>query len=163
MKEKYVTAFGEAHTIADWSRRTGINRDTISLRLKRGVSPEVALKTKGKMKRDNLKRYELNGRSQTLQQWANEIGTSYCAMYHRVCVRGMSLEDALKVKNQKDRRTEKYCVYSKSTEELLVFDANIPKISEILGLAPETVRSYIFRQGRPGESQKYLFVRSKEV
>lgn len=40
---KLITAFGETLTQAEWAERTGIKRETIAMRLKRGWAPELAL------------------------------------------------------------------------------------------------------------------------
>jgi len=43
---KIITAFGESMTQAQWAEKTGIKRETISMRLRRGWSAELALSKK---------------------------------------------------------------------------------------------------------------------
>ena len=43
----FLTLNGESHTIAEWSRITGINKQTISERNKKGWPVERVLSTKG--------------------------------------------------------------------------------------------------------------------
>lgn len=38
-----ITAFGQSLTATDWSLRTGLHRDTILHRIRKGISPETAL------------------------------------------------------------------------------------------------------------------------
>lgn len=40
---RFITAFGETLTQAEWSEKTGIKRETIAMRLNRGWNPEQAL------------------------------------------------------------------------------------------------------------------------
>lgn len=42
-KTIYVACFGEKLTLADWSKRTGISKQSIRRRLERGIAPEIAL------------------------------------------------------------------------------------------------------------------------
>ena len=43
---KIITAFGKSMTQAEWANQTGIKRETISMRLRRGWSAELALSKK---------------------------------------------------------------------------------------------------------------------
>lgn len=38
-----IPAFGQSLTATDWSSRTGLHRDTIIHRIRKGISPEIAL------------------------------------------------------------------------------------------------------------------------
>lgn len=40
---RLITAHGETLTLAEWAERIGVDRETISKRLKRGVLPEIAV------------------------------------------------------------------------------------------------------------------------
>jgi hypothetical protein len=108
---------GENLSLTEWSLRLGTKRRTLQNRLMRGWTVEQAFSNeaiRGQVVRARVKvekvekvekeprqrkersarRYEHNGRSQTLRQWAEETGVNYSTMRNRVS-RGWSIEHIL--------------------------------------------------------------------
>lgn len=82
---------GKSQTLAQWSRETGIDQDTLSARLKRGYSVEDAL-TKST---DIYKYYAtFNGITKPVKEWCEEMGMPYKTVAYRV-KHGMKPEEAL--------------------------------------------------------------------
>lgn len=80
---RYIEFRGARRTIAEWSEVTGIPQDTIRRRLESGQSPEATLtrphKTRGHMLRHD-------GRSQTVSQWARELGMQVTTLFGRLAL-----------------------------------------------------------------------------
>jgi len=85
----YVTHAGETMTLADWGRRIGIKGHSICRRLRNGWSVEDALTlpaAPGKLSGPpgNSRTVTYNGRTQTLAQWAREIGVDRVTLWQRI-------------------------------------------------------------------------------
>lgn len=74
---------GERHSQSEWGRRTGVPQCTISLRLKRGWSPEEALTRPGGGRPERLPGVEFNGETHSLFEWSQITGIDYRALHSR--------------------------------------------------------------------------------
>jgi len=87
---------GEVKTVTEWSSIYGLNIKTIPLRIKRGWSPESAIKTPG------IETFEFDGVTKTYSQWAKEYGIDRGTLRSRV-KSGWSFSDAVSKKVKKKR------------------------------------------------------------
>lgn len=89
-------AFGEIHTLAEWSRKTGIYYGTIWKRLLYGWSIEDALSKPAKTRNivDRAERYEAFGQSLTIREWSERCGVNVRTLYRRLD-NGWPIEKAL--------------------------------------------------------------------
>lgn len=83
----------------DWAMRSGYAENLTLDRIDndKGYSPDNcrwATAQDQANNRSNNIRIEYQGRTQTLKQWANELGLKYCTLYYRV-KHGMSFEEAI--------------------------------------------------------------------
>jgi len=87
---------GISDSIVGWARRLGHNVNVLRSRLFLGWSVEQTLDTPctGHTPRASTKRYELNGESLTIVQWARKTGLRRKTISHRINA-GWSIEDAL--------------------------------------------------------------------
>ena len=97
---------GETHTIAEWSRISGMNYDLIKSRIYRGWSADEVFETplgeyplSKKLAQKGC--IEFEGEKHTLREWAEITGLRHATIYKRLGS-GWSIEDALTkpVKNQ---------------------------------------------------------------
>lgn len=99
-----ITSQGVTLTVAEWSRRTGIGRDTIAARIDiLGWSTDDAVsidsRDKDKSNRRWLEPIEFNGKKLTIQEWSAETGISVAAIRSRLYRRNWPVSLALTVKN----------------------------------------------------------------
>ena len=87
----------------DWAMANGY-KDSLTIdRIDndKGYSPEncrwVTMKEQSNNKSCNII-ITFNGKTQTLKQWADELGMNYTRLYQRIYVRGWSIEKAFKTK-----------------------------------------------------------------
>jgi hypothetical protein len=78
--EKLYTSNGMAKTIPEWSRITGISKNTIRGRVKSGWSFKKAL-TKGNC---SIKLYKLNGEAKSITEWSKISGIKVGTIYLRL-------------------------------------------------------------------------------
>lgn len=86
---RVIEAFGERMCLAEWSRKTGIKRETIARRLNAGESPERALATDPR-----FKLYEFNGETLTVSAIAKRVGVPANSLLRRVRRHG-DIHDAI--------------------------------------------------------------------
>lgn len=86
-----ITYNGETHTIAEWSRLTGIAPDRIRRRLLSGWSAEETLTLASRAK---CKHVTFRGVSKSLSEWGEEFHI-YAGTIRRRLEKGWSVEDAL--------------------------------------------------------------------
>jgi hypothetical protein len=89
---RMVTVNGETRAAADWGDETGVKYKTIVDRIDHGVSAEdaIALKRYGMRRHE---RYDYNGQSLTLEEWAPIVGASKVVLYQRLR-KGWTVEQA---------------------------------------------------------------------
>lgn len=101
-----ITYNGETHTIAEWSRISGLNYSLIKSRIHRGWSVDEIFETlpgeyplSKKLAQKGC--VEFKGEKHTLREWAEITGLKHATIYNRLRS-GWSIEDALTkpVKNQ---------------------------------------------------------------
>lgn len=90
---RMVTVNGETKPAADWGDETGIKYKTIVDRIDHGIAPEVAVAFERYGMLDR-KRYEHNGESKTLEEWAAAIGATKSIIYQRLR-KGWTIAEAL--------------------------------------------------------------------
>ena len=84
LSNKFLTVNGETHTLAEWGRKTGLDADRISVRIKElGWSPEEAVGQKPHVNQLE-KRLTYCGKTRNVAQWARELGISEAAMRSRL-------------------------------------------------------------------------------
>jgi len=103
----FLTLDGETHTIAEWSRITGISEDAISQRLSRnGWSIERALTAPVRIcpRQCSVIRVTFQEQNHTLHEWSAIVGIPYKTIFARLS-RNWSVERTLTtpVKNAKAR------------------------------------------------------------
>jgi hypothetical protein len=88
---------GESRTIAEWSRKTGIDIATISSRLELGWPVEKALTEPPNPGRKSSNKFlEFNGESRTIAEWARKTGINMATISYRL-KSGWAIEKALSV------------------------------------------------------------------
>lgn len=94
---RLISYNGKTQTITQWSKEIGINRNTLEGRLKSGWRIEDAL-TKDKCEKgercDN-RFLTYNGKTQTMTQWARELGMNRKTLSYRIDKCGWSIEKAM--------------------------------------------------------------------
>ncbi len=90
---KFITCFGLTLRQSEWARLTGINKATISSRLRDGWTIEDALTVSTK----NPKLWIAFGSKKTLAEWAQEFGVTHTTLITRMQNQSLSLEDALNI------------------------------------------------------------------
>lgn len=102
---RFISHNGKTQTITQWSKETGISRNTLDSRLKSGWSIKDAL-TKDKCikgeRRDN-RFLTYDGKTQTITRWSRELGMNRKTLSYRIDECGWSVKKALTtpVKNNK--------------------------------------------------------------
>lgn len=93
---------GETHTIAEWSRLTGISRDSIRRRLISGWSVEETLTLARRAKCQHI---TFMGATKSISEWSNELHISADTIRKRLDL-GWSIEDTLTkpMRKQKNNR-----------------------------------------------------------
>lgn len=93
---KKIEFNGVAKTTGEWAEQLGIGEDTLWRRLNLyGWSVERALTELEDGRVEGAQKHELNGKSQSLPQWAEEYGLTYDLVFTRVSKNGWTLEKAL--------------------------------------------------------------------
>lgn len=87
---KKLTSNGESLTIAEWSERLGLHKDTISRRLKSGSTDEEALRPV-----TTARLLTLNKESRTVIEWSEKLGIGTDTIYYRLST-GCTDDEALK-------------------------------------------------------------------
>ena len=91
---KYYEAFGERHTIWEWSEIRGIRYKTLYERIRRsGMTMEQAL-TQPLKKACIPNVFTVGGESRTIREWSEATGISQNTIYARLA-RGWSVEEAV--------------------------------------------------------------------
>lgn len=80
---------GKQISIRELSALSGVGEMTLRSRLNRGIKPADLLKPV-------IKQYTAKGRTQSLKDWAAEVGINYTTLYARMNNKGMSFEEAIK-------------------------------------------------------------------
>jgi hypothetical protein len=93
-KTRRVTFRGETLSLKQMAEKYGLDKTTVSLRLKRGWSLESALTTPPGERRDNRKYLTFNGMTLPFSQMAKHYGLKPPTLSMRL-KRGMTLEEAL--------------------------------------------------------------------
>lgn len=88
----YTSKNGEAKTLDDWSKETGIKKDTIQYRINRGMTIDEALI-------DSSTAYSaitdpISGETHSLKEWAEITGLAYTTLILRI-KKGFSIEKVL--------------------------------------------------------------------
>jgi hypothetical protein len=86
----------QQYTVTQISEDNDLNLSTVWSRLRRGLSPEEAIKPV-----QPVKLYTHDGRSLTLKEWAVELGINYRTPYRRVCELNMPIDEAFKPEPQR--------------------------------------------------------------
>lgn len=73
-----VEAFGESHTLAEWSRINGLSYNTIKTRMRRGAQDEELVAPVKK------RTVTVNSETHTLKEWADLTGVNYNTIKTRV-------------------------------------------------------------------------------
>lgn len=90
----FLTHQGQTMLLADWAKKTGIDRRTISHRLKEGWSVEDALSTPIGTRNKRYKKITYQGKTQCISSWAREFGLHPDTLRWRL-KQGWSIQDAL--------------------------------------------------------------------
>lgn len=77
-KTVWITYNGETKTLIGWEKVTGIKRTTLLYRLRAGWTPEQLLKTAVNTN------YTFRNKSQTVVEWANELGINVATLRQRL-------------------------------------------------------------------------------
>lgn len=91
---KIIEFNGERHSIAQWSKITGIQENTIRGRYKRGLKGEELFAPPTLKPRF----VEYEGDKKTIHQWSKLYGINYSTLYHRIVNLEWGMEKALKTK-----------------------------------------------------------------
>lgn len=92
---KKLTVGDRTQSLAEWSREIGVALHTLAWRRQQGWSPErIISQDVATPNRRTPKALTVNGRTQTLSQWAKEIGIGVESLRHRIA-RGWSHERAV--------------------------------------------------------------------
>ena len=96
MRANHVLTFdGKSQIVRDWANELGINYQTLMTRLRLGWSVHDVLAVPiDATCRHSKKTLTLDGRTQTLARWAQEVGLSYKTLSNRVA-RGWPTQEAL--------------------------------------------------------------------
>ena len=86
------TANGQAHSLREWEKITGLGKDLLRGRMKRGMSLSEAIEAGPTPK---PKVYTAHGRTQRLYEWVRESGIPEYTLKYRMRVMGMTFEQAL--------------------------------------------------------------------
>jgi hypothetical protein len=73
---RLITACGKSMTIADWSSESGVDEDTIRMRLKMNWAAEDAVVLPPGSKRHNRRIIELDGVARSIHEWARQPGVT---------------------------------------------------------------------------------------
>jgi len=92
----FLTVDGVTKTLAEWARETGFERAVLGDRLKRGWSHEQVVKTPRYGIKNPGKPVEFEGQSQTLSEWARQLGIPWDCLYRRIHYYGWSVEKAFR-------------------------------------------------------------------
>jgi hypothetical protein len=93
-RRRYYTAFGETHSVKEWSKIVGVHAASIQSRLRLGLSIEEALSGSRRPSRV-ASRYSYGGVSLTLDQWADRLGIPRATLVARIGKLGWSFERAI--------------------------------------------------------------------
>lgn len=100
---RLIEAFGQRFSLREWSRRTGLDRRTITDRLACGDTPEQALRP---VSRNLITAF---GRSMTIADWSMHAGIDRNIIRRRL-LRGATLEQAISTpvakRNRASRRSQ---------------------------------------------------------
>lgn len=88
---RFLTINGETKPVSEWAAIVGINKQTITERLKRGWDPGRAVFGK---KNPELHYLEFNGKCQTVTEWAREFGLPDVTLFSRIKA-GWPIEEIL--------------------------------------------------------------------
>ena len=92
----YEMANGARLTLRQIAERAGVGRAAIQSRMRRGMTPEEAMRA-GKYTRsqDSLKTYRLNGRQVTIMAAAEALGVSHTLFYERAKKHGTTVQQEI--------------------------------------------------------------------
>lgn len=92
----FLTFKGETCTIDEWSRRTGLKKTTIHMRVKYGWSTDKILSELTHKYGNTINNHPIthNGKTQTITEWAKELGINRSTLFARIR-NGWSPERAL--------------------------------------------------------------------
>ena len=82
-RNSYLTHQGETLTVAQWSKKLGINKDTLLGRKERNWSDELALITPVKSEMAKNQYLTLNGETKTISQWSQELNIHRDTLFSR--------------------------------------------------------------------------------
>ncbi len=85
----FLTIDGSEEKLVNLVDQSGISRDTILSRIKRGYSPEDAVS-----KPVEFITYTFNGMTRTLKEWSVVLNIDYKVLHNRIVSKGWSLEKA---------------------------------------------------------------------
>ena len=97
MKSKLYPWHGEMITVSEASRRSGVDKSTLSWRmLQKGMTLEEATDAavKEQSPRKGLQRFEYHGKMRTRNEICNMCGLSWDCIYNRSLKHGVSIEEA---------------------------------------------------------------------
>lgn len=89
-----LEAFGEKHTLSEWSRIKGIRYHTLYMRIRRGKTMEEALSMDLEYICPVPATITAGGETLTVKEWARRLCVSRDCIYQRI-MRGMSPESAV--------------------------------------------------------------------
>ena len=95
---------GESLNITQWSKRIGINPETLRVRMTNGWTNEEIIETPLQEKQ---KLITFNGKTQNIQNWSKETGISKCTIGQRL-LDGWSIEEALTKPTKESERILSY-------------------------------------------------------
>jgi len=110
-RNRTVTIDGVSHTLAAWSRISGVDESTIKSRLNRGVDPVAAVCAPARPVAVPRRFVTAFGRTQNLAAWAREFSIHRAALAHRLNT-GMLPEQALTAKIGRG-----YCIAKAGTQD----------------------------------------------
>ena len=92
----YVTVNGKTRTIKEWSDIYGISMTVINNRLNSGWSAEDAVLKEIRSMKNRVGNVTFDGKTQSLQDWAKELGIPLPTLSSRIMKLGWSVEKALR-------------------------------------------------------------------
>ena len=92
----YVTVNGKTRTIKEWSDIYGISMTVINNRLNSGWSAEDAVLKEIRSMKNRVGNVTFDGKTQSLQDWAKELGIPLPTLSSRIMKLGWGVEKALR-------------------------------------------------------------------